>query len=147
VLAVLNNALGFARENGRDTTNTSDLLDALADALGKRVPDTAGMTALRQHWPLATERDGVRQDVTKILEVQSNQLSQLAKALGELGDIRQDFTKILEVQSNQPSMLANLATELKALRDRIATLQNDEVNETPTPPPPWYRRLNVLFAV
>lgn len=120
VLGVLNHALGYARPNGRATTNMSDLLDALLDALRNGEPDTPGMTALRRRWARATESDSVRQVLTRVLEVQASQPGMLAKAL---------------------------AAELTALRDRIDTLEKDALDATPPPSPSWYRRLNVLLAL
>jgi hypothetical protein len=89
VLGVLNHALGYARLNGRDTTNIPDLLDALLDALRKGEFETPGTAAFRRHWPLAAETDDIRQSLARIMEVQTLQPSMLAKALAaELGALR-----------------------------------------------------------
>lgn len=80
VLAVLNHALGYARQNGRDFSNLTDLLRALLDALRKGEPDTPGMTALRRRWPRATEDDGIKQILEKILAVQAETLERTSPA-------------------------------------------------------------------
>lgn len=118
VLGVLDHALGYARQNGRAASNTTDLLNALLDVLRKGETETPGLAALRRRWSRATEVD----------------------------DIRQVLARILELQSNQPGMLAKvLAVELTAVRDRLSTLERRTLDATLAPRSPWYRRLNVLL--
>jgi hypothetical protein len=116
VLAVLNHALGYARQNGRDTSNVSDLRAALFDAV--RGVESPGIAALRRRWQRATETD---ETLRVLLEIK-------------------------DAQKAQPDMIVSaLANEVKAALDRVRLLEGEALNTAPTRSLPWYRRLNVLL--
>jgi hypothetical protein len=99
VLEILNHALGFARRDGRASTELADVIAAILDTLRHSQRDTASMASLRKRWACVTDIDEERMLLLEIKE-----------ALGQ-----------------QPTMIARaLATELALLRDRVATLETQK---------------------